>query len=94
MFAATARPGASKGNSAPFPENAMIGARAALLLFTVLLFALLIVAAPIPAMEKKALKQYKAKRGEAPNRVARDAATPSGYVKRDAAPKPSQVYKH
>ncbi|KAJ6500647.1 hypothetical protein C8R45DRAFT_76377 [Mycena sanguinolenta] len=71
----------------------MIGARAALLLFTVLLFALLIAAAPIPVTEKKALRQYKAKRGEAPDRVARDVATPSGYVKRDV-PKPSQYAPH
>jgi len=45
-------------------------------------------------LAKKELKQFKLKRGETPARVARGAA-PSGYVaKRDAAPKPSQVYKH
>ncbi|KAK7035818.1 hypothetical protein R3P38DRAFT_2909209 [Favolaschia claudopus] len=75
----------------------MIGPRALLLLLTVLLFAFLAVAAPIPVTKdgllvKKSLKQFNP-RGELPNRVARDSAKPSGYVKRDA-PKPSQVYKH
>ncbi|KAF8191500.1 hypothetical protein K438DRAFT_1970491 [Mycena galopus ATCC 62051] len=75
----------------------MIGSsRTFVLLFTVLLFALLVAAAPIPVTEKRALKQFKPKRGiETPTR--REAATPSGYVKRDDAasspPKPSQVYK-
>ncbi|KAF7353732.1 hypothetical protein MVEN_01058500 [Mycena venus] len=76
----------------------MIGPRALLLLFAVLLFAFVAVAAPIPAAErgmaKKELKQYKVKRGETPTRVARDPATPSGYVAKRDTPKPSQVYKH
>ncbi|KAJ7184415.1 hypothetical protein C8R46DRAFT_1208612 [Mycena filopes] len=78
----------------------MIGPRALLLLFAVILFLTLVTAAPIPAdvaLSKKALKQFKLKRGDNPTRVGRDAAKPSGYVaKRDAAtaPKPSQVYKH
>ncbi|KAJ7243437.1 hypothetical protein B0H12DRAFT_1236465 [Mycena haematopus] len=69
----------------------MIGPRV-LLLFTVLLFALLTAAAPIPVTEKMALRQYKAKRGETANRVARDAK-PSGFAKRDA-PTPSGYRKH
>ncbi|KAJ7168392.1 hypothetical protein C8R43DRAFT_1121553 [Mycena crocata] len=81
----------------------MIGPRSLLLLFAVLLFAFLATAAPIPTeagLAKKALKQYKAKRGETPTRIARDAK-PSGYAargvsKRDeaAAAKPSKVFKH
>ncbi|KAJ7349015.1 hypothetical protein DFH08DRAFT_133681 [Mycena albidolilacea] len=71
----------------------MIGPRALILLFVLFGFALLAAAAPIPFAEgtpaKKELKQYKVKRGETPTRVGRDAAKPSGYVKRDA-PKPSQ----
>lgn len=57
----------------------MIGPRALLLLFAVLLFAFLATAAPIPTeggLVKKSLKQYKVKRGETPTR--RDAAKPSG----------------
>ncbi|KAJ7677275.1 hypothetical protein B0H17DRAFT_1207189 [Mycena rosella] len=70
----------------------MIGPRTLLLLLAVLCFAFLATAAPIPeegsaGLVKKALKQYKVKRGEVPTRVARDAAKPSGYgvTKRDAA---------
>ncbi|KAJ7042131.1 hypothetical protein C8F04DRAFT_1073387 [Mycena alexandri] len=77
----------------------MIGPRALLLLFAVVLFITLAAAAPIPneaALAKKSLKQFKLKRGDNPSRVGRAAAVPSGYVaKRDAAtaPKPSQVYR-
>ncbi|KAJ6546907.1 hypothetical protein B0H19DRAFT_1265885 [Mycena capillaripes] len=68
----------------------MMGPRALLLVFAVLLFAFVATAAPIPvtegALAKKTLKQYKAKRGETAVRGAR-AAVPSGYVaKRAAAP--------
>lgn len=60
----------------------MMGSRALLLVFTVLFFAFVAIAAPIPnesrALAKKELKQYKVKRGETPARVARDPATPSG----------------
>ncbi|KAJ7491173.1 hypothetical protein FB451DRAFT_1222296 [Mycena latifolia] len=72
----------------------MIGPRSLLLLFAVLLFAFLVTAAPVPTeggLVKKTLKQYKAKRGETPTRVARDPSAPSGYVKRAT---PSQYYKH
>ncbi|KAJ7460892.1 hypothetical protein B0H11DRAFT_156224 [Mycena galericulata] len=79
----------------------MIGPRSLLLLFAVLLFAFLVTASPVAnegGMVKKALKQYKAKRGEPPTRVARDASYPSGYYaapglgKRDGAgyPTPSK----
>jgi len=74
----------------------MIGLRPILLLFAVLLFAFVATASPVTPNEgglvKKALKQYKARRGETPTR--RDPATASYAVnKRAAPPTPSQPYR-
>jgi len=80
----------------------MMGVRSLLLVFATLLFAYAAVALPIRAesgVVKKELKQFKAKRGEMPTRVARGAKL-SGYTarganKRDEAlyPKPSKIYR-
>nr|GAT52040.1 predicted protein [Mycena chlorophos] len=90
----------------PRPDATMPGTKAILFICALLLFALMAVAAPLPVgrdgVVKKALKQYKAKRGvDAPSRVGREAAAkPSGYFARGAnkreeaaLPKPSKGYR-
>ncbi|KAJ7221651.1 hypothetical protein GGX14DRAFT_670654 [Mycena pura] len=79
----------------------MMGVRNLLLFCATLLFAFayVAVALPIPAesgVVKKELKQFKAKRGEMPTRVARGAKLSArGANKRDEAlfPKPSKYYR-